>query len=424
MTGALFGTFFLLLLIGMPIAVCLLVSTAVAIAFFTNLPLTVIMQKIFTAVDSYNLMAIPFFMICGGLLEKGGVSKRLVDFANSLVGNLHGGLAIVTFLASAFFGAISGSSAATVAAIGSIMVPAMLEAGYPLKFSLATVASAGWLGIIVPPSIPMVVFGLSGNVSIGALFMGGFIPGVLLAGGMSVYAYFYGKKHIQSKKAFSASEVFRTFKEAIWALLMPLIILGGIYGGVFTPTEAAAVASLYGLFVGTLVYRELDLKKIVSVMKTAVTTSGMIMFAIAAASAFGYLLTREMVPVRVATLIMSISKSPAVFLALVTALLFIVGTFMDTLPAIMILTPILIPALSQYGIDPVAFGVIMVINLGIGQITPPVGLCLYVAASLKKTVIENVVCRHLLIYISAATAILIFLMCLPQIILFLPNLML
>ena len=424
MTAALFGTFFLLLLIGVPIAACLLASTAVAIILSANLPLVVIMQKIFTAVDSYNLMAIPFFMICGGLLEKGGVSKRLVNFANSLVGNLHGGLAIVTFLASAFFGAISGSSAATVAAIGSIMIPAMLEEGYPLKFTLATVASAGWLGIIVPPSIPMVVYGLSGNVSIGEIFMGGFIPGFLLAGSMSVYAYFYGKKYIKTKRAFSLPLVFNTFREAIWALLMPLIILGGIYGGIFTPTEAAAVASLYGLFIGIFVYKELDLKKIYSVMKSAVTTSGMIMFAIAAASAFGYLLTRELVPVKVANLIMGISDSPAVFLLLVTILLFIVGTFMDTLPAIMILTPILIPALSQYGISPVAFGVIMVINLGIGQITPPVGLCLYVAASLKKTVIENVVCKHLFMYMGAAIAILIVLMCFPQIILFLPNMML
>jgi C4-dicarboxylate transporter DctM subunit len=423
MTAMLFLSFTAFLLIGMPIAVSLLISSTLTIISFTNLPLLVIMQKVFTAIDSYNLMAIPFFMICGGLLEKGGVSKRLVDLANSLVGSLPGGLPIVTFLASCFFGAISGSSAATVAAIGSIMVPAMLADGYPLKFALATAASAGWLGIIIPPSIPMVVYGLSGNVSVGELFIGGIVPGFMLAAGMSLYAYIYGKKYITVTRSFSIIATWDCFKKASWALLMPLIILGGIYCGIFTPTEAAAVASFYGLIIGIFIYRELNLRIIYDVLKSSVITSGMIMFAIASASAFGYLLTRELVPVKVANFIMGISNNTTSFMALITILLLIVGTFMDTLPAIMILTPIIMPSLHNYGISPVAFGIIMIINLGIGQCTPPVGLCLYVAASLQRTKIENVVCKHLVCYMFLAVLVLIVIMLFPWIILFLPKFM-
>ena len=238
-TATIFSVFFGLIIIGVPIAMALALGALVPLSLFSDLSRTVVIQKFFSAVDTYALMSIPFFMLAGGLLDKGGVSKRLINLASALVGWLPGGLAVVTIVASAFFGAISGSSAATVAAVGSIMLPAMLKEGYPMKFSLATTASAGFLGVIIPPSNPMVLYGLSGNVSVGEVFMGGFIPGILLAGAMSVYSVYYGKKHLKGfvAKPFSWPELGTALKKALWAIFMPLIVLGGIYCGVFTPTE-------------------------------------------------------------------------------------------------------------------------------------------------------------------------------------------
>jgi len=424
-TATIFGVFFGLILMGVPIAVSLALGALISLAFFTTLPLTAVIQKFFTATDAYALMAIPFFMLAGGLLDKGGVSRRLVNLANAMVGWLPGGLAVVTILSSAFFGAISGSSAATVAAVGSIMLPAMLREGYPLRFSLATIASAGFLGVVIPPSNPMVLYGLSGNVSVGEVFIGGFIPGFLLAGGMSVYAVYYGMKHLKGVvcKPFSLSEMWTALRDALWALIMPLIVLGGIYCGVFTPTEAAAVATFYGLIVGIFVYKELDLKKIHDIFKNAVVTSSMIMFIVATATAFGYVITLELIPKRIATAILSVATTQFSFWFLISVLLFIVGCVMDTSPAIMILTPILLPIAKEFGVDPVAFGVIIVVNLGIGLVTPPVGLNLYVASSLSHTGMEQVINKHLFLYLGCATVILVVLMCFPQIIMLLPGMM-
>lgn len=424
MIAILFLSFFVFLILGVPIALSLTASAILAL-WVDGMNLVVIAQKMFTAMDSYGLMAIPFFMIAGGLLADGGVSRRLTDFAKSLVCWLPGGLAVVVFLSSAFFGAISGSSAATVAAIGSIMLPGMLADGYPLKFSLATVAAAGFLGIIVPPSIPMVIYGMAAGVSISDVFMGGFIPGFMLAGGMSIYSIIWATKHrdILVRHKFSLRNVWVTFKDAIWALFMPLIVLGGIYGGVFTPTEAACVSVFYGLFVGVFVYKELKLDKIFYILRSSIITTGLLFFVIAGATVFGLVLTRENVPQTVAAMITSYATSKLIFWLLVTVMLLIVGTFMDTCPAVMILTPIFAPTLAAYGVDPIVFGVVMIINLGIGLCTPPVGLNLYVAAGLKKTTIEMVVGKHLICYLCAALSVLVLLMAVPQIIMFLPNMM-
>lgn len=424
MIAVLFIGFFALLVLGIPIALSLTMS-ATLVLWLDGMNMSVVVQKIFTAMDTYSLMAIPFFMIAGGLLADGGVSKRLTDFAKSLVGWLPGGFAIVVFLSSAFFGAISGSSAATVAAIGAIMVPAMLADGYPLKFALATVASGGFLGIIVPPSIPMVIYGMASGASVSDVFMGGFIPGFMLAGGMSVYSVIWAIRHkdmLVSHK-FSIHNVWISFKNAILALIMPLIVLGGIYGGVFNATEAACVAVFYGLFVGVVIYKELNFKNIFQILRNSVVTTAMLLFVIAGATVFGLILTRFNVPQTVATGITTIATNRFMFWALVTVLLLIVGTFMDTCPAVMILTPIFTPALAAYDIDPVVFGVVMIINLGIGLCTPPVGLNLYVAAGLRKTTIENVVGRDLWFYLLAAVTVLVILMAIPQIIMFLPGLM-
>lgn len=421
-----FLVFFATIALGVPIALCMTFATAVPILFFSEIPPVVIMQKFFAGVDSMNLLAIPFFMLSGGLLDKGGVSKRLVDFANSLVGWLPGGLAIVTFLACAFFGAISGSSTATVVAMGTILVPAMIEAGYPVKFTLATIASAGWLGIVVPPSVPMVLYGISSGASVGAMFMGGFIPGFMCAAGMSIYAYWYGKNKLKiERQKFELKRVGKTFVRAIWALVMPVIILGGIYGGIFTPTEAAAVACLYAFPVGFFIYKELTVKSVISIVINTIKTSSMVLFIIAAASAFAYVLTLKQVPEIVASYVLSVAETPAMFWVVVTILLFITGMVMETSPAIMILAPILTPMLAQYDIDLIAFGVVMIINLGIGYVTPPVGMNLYVTAGLiPQGKVGDVINKHLLWYILCSILVMIVLIIFPQIILFMPKLML
>jgi len=424
MTTAIVAVFVILIVIGAPIAVCLAMASVLPLTFFSNISAIAIIQKCFTSIDSASLMAVPFFIVAGGLLSEGGVSKRLVDFASSLVGWLPGGLAIVTFVASAFFGAICGSAAATCSAIGAIVVPELTKRGYPLPFSLATVASAGFLGIIIPPSIPMIIYGQATNTSVNDLFMAGFIPGILLTLSMSTYAFFWGKKNKIPTQSFELKEVGRTFVSAIWALIMPIIILGGIYGGIFTATEAGAVSCAYGLFAGAFIYRELNLKSIIRIIRSSMVTCAMIMFIIAVANGFALVLTRENIPQNVSSALLAISgNSKFLFYLLVTVLLLFVGTFMETVPAIMILAPILLIALRPLGIDSVAFGLVMIVNLAIGVITPPLGLDLYVAAGVGNVPVMTVINKHLLRYGLCSLAVLILMMIFPQISLWLPSMM-
>lgn len=423
MAAIIFGCFLVATFLGIPIALSMLLGGMIPI-MLAGLPINIIGQRLFAAVDSFTLLSIPLFIFAGGLMDKGGVSKRLINFANSLVGWLPGGLAVVTFFASAFFGAISGSSSATVAAIGAIMIPGMLEAGYPRKFALATVACAGYLGVIVPPSIPMILYGASvGGVNIGDVFMGGIIPGFMLAGSMSVYAYFFGKKHLPITGKFELANVGKTFIEAIGALGMPILILGGIYSGVFTPTEAAAVAVLYGFIISVFVYRELDFLSLVPVIKNACVTTGVVMLIVAGANVFGWVMTRENVTSDMASFILSMAHNKVTFFFVVTLLLLFVGTFMDTAPAVMVTSVLLAPIAKTFGIDPVFFGVILVINLAIGMVTPPVGLNLYVTASVAKVPANEVINKHLFIYVLCAVVCLVLLMIFPEIVLFLPKMM-
>jgi C4-dicarboxylate transporter DctM subunit len=418
-----FGVFFFLVIAGLPISFSLALGAIVPLIIFKDMTMAVVIQKFFASTNSYGLMAIPFFMIAGGLLDKGGVSKRLVKLANAMVGWMPGGLAVVVFLASAFFGAISGSAIATVVAIGSIMLPSMREEGYDFRFTLSTIASAGYLGVIVPPSIPMVLYGLSTGTSVGDVFLGGFIPGFLLAGSMAIYSVIYGIKHKEiRRRAFSMAELGRAFVSSIWALIMPAIVLGGIYGGVFTPTEAAAVAVAYGLFVGIFVYRELDPKLIFRIMRSSVITSAMMMFVCAAASCFAYVLALESIPTQIANFMVAICNSQFQFWAMVTVFLLFVGMVMDVPPAILILAPLLTPVAVRFGIDPVTFGVIMTVNLGIGMVTPPVGMNVFVAAGLAKAKASDVINRHLWTYMLCSFVMMVILMIFPQIILYLPQL--
>lgn len=423
MTFSLFVIFFVVAFLGVPIAVSLIAASAIPLYLYTNTALTVIPQRIFVALDSFSLMALPFFMIAGGLMVEGGVSKRLVDFANSIVGGLPGGLAIVAFVASAFMGAISGSATATVIAIGSIVVPAMIEAGYDKRFAVTTCATAGFLGTIIPPSIPMVTYSVTTGASTGAVFTGGILPGILLTVLMSIYSYFYGKKHVKMVFKFSMKEVVRTFINAIWSLLMPVIILGGIYGGIFTPTEAAAVACLYGLLVGFFIYKELSLKKLYKIMKESVVSASMVMFIVAAAAAFGFVMTKANIPTRMSSFIISATDSKFIFLLLVNVMLLFIGTFMETNAAILIVAPIFIPICQSFGIDLVHFGVMMIVNLSIGMVTPPLGVNLFVGAKLVPGLtVKDVINKHLWRYLALALVGLLLITYFEEIVLFLPSL--
>lgn len=423
MAIALFAIFFIVAFIGLPIAASLLAASTIPLALFTSTSLIVVPQRLFVSLDSFSLMALPFFMIAGGLLVEGGVSKRLVNFANAIVGSMPGGLAIVGFVASAFMGAISGSATATVIAIGSVVVPAMVEAGYDKRFSVTTCAMAGYLGTIIPPSIPMVTYSVTTGASTGDVFTGGIIPGIILVILMSIHAYRYGKKHVPITYKFSMQEVWRTFKEAIWALLMPLIILGGIYGSIFTPTEAAAVACLYGVIIGFLVYKELSAKTMVKVMQDSVVSAAMIMFIVGAAGAFGFVMTQANIPTQMSNFIISLTDNKYVFLLLVNLLLLFIGTFMETNAAILIVAPIFLPIVNAFGIDLVHFGVMMVVNLSMGMVTPPLGVNLFVGAKLlPDTSVSDLLNKHLGWYLGLSLIGLLLITFIPDLVLFLPNL--
>ena len=423
MGAPLFFAFAITLIAGVPIAVALATGAFGAMLVGGKIPLFMIGQKLFAALDTFSLMAIPFFMLAGGIMSRGGSSRRLVNFANAIVGWLPGGLAMVTVLASLFFGALSGSSTATVAAIGGILVPSLVEAGYDKRFALTTAAFAGFLGVIIPPSMPMIAYGTCTGASIGKLFIAGVIPGILLAIVECGYCYWYGVKNNIPTQKFSLPALGKTFADAIGALMMPVIILGGIYGGVFTPTEAAAVACGYGVIVGAFVYRELNFRELWRTTVDAVVAGGMIMFIISAAGAFGYIMTTEQIPSKVAEFLISISDSKVVFLLVINLLLLVVGCFLETTAAILILSPILYPVLGMYDIDPVHFGIVMIVNLAIGMCTPPLGVNLFVAAGILQEKVETVINKHLWVYIALGLGVLLLLSFVPAISLFLPNAM-
>ncbi len=386
----LFVSFAIFLLLSVPIGIALGLSSLVTILYSGSLPLEFLAKELITSVDSFPLMAVPFFILAGEIMGKGGISDRLFRVANSLVGNKTGGFAIATIITCMFFAAISGSGPATVAAIGGIMIPAMVRQGYDKRFATAVVCAAGSLGVIIPPSIPMVIYGVVGSVSIANMFIAGILPGLLVGFALIMYAYFYSKKmgYTGLSEKTSISNIAKAVWDAKWALLIPVIILGGIYGGIFTPTEAAVIAVVYGLIAGLLLYRELKIKDLPSVFANSALTTATILIIVGTATAFGRFLTIERIPDQVAQAMLAISESPIVIILLITLLLLIVGCFMDTLAAIIILTPILLPIAVSIGYDPIHFGIIMVLNLAIGFITPPLGVNLFVGSGISGLSIE------------------------------------
>ena len=390
MAASIFISFAILLVLTVPIGIALGLSAMIALMMDGSIPLEFIMKELTTSANSFPLLAIPFFILAGEIMGKGGISKRLISVAESLVGSVTGGLALTAIVTCMFFAAISGSGPATVAAVGGIMIPAMVKKGYDIKFATAVVASAGSIGVIIPPSIPMVMFGVSGSVSIGDMFLAGIIPGILVGIGLMIYAYYYAKKagYKGSTEKISAKNIMKQIWHAKWSLLIPVIILGGIYGSIFTPTEAAAVAVLVGFVIGAFVYRELKFKDLADVFIDSALMTATILIIVGSATGFGKLLAMEQIPNQIAETMLSISDNKTVIILLIIVLLLIVGCFMDTIAAIIILTPILLPIAIQVGYDPIHFGIIMIVALAIGFITPPVGVNLFVGSSISGISLE------------------------------------
>lgn len=423
MSVVLFGSFVILLLLNVPIGLSLGFSSL--LAFISNdTMLQLLPMQMHAAIGKFTLLAIPFFVLAGSVMEKAGISDRLVNLADKFVGHRRTGLATVAVITSCFFAAISGSGPATVAALGCILIPAMIKNGYGKGMSAGLLATSGAIGIIIPPSIAFVVYGSIAETSVGKLFMAGVIPGILMGVGLAIVAIFDTKKMpiIQKKKS-TSKEKWLAFKDAVWGLLMPVIILGGIYGGIFTPTEAAAVSAVYGILVGIFIYKKIDFKTFVNLLIEAAVGSAVVLFIVSTATVFAWIVTTEGIAASAGEAIMNIAGgNRIVFLLLVNLMLLIAGTFIDAISAFYLFVPILFPVAVQLGYDPVAFGVLMTVNLAIGQITPPVGVNLYVAAPIAKINLKQIT-RGVLPYMLVSLAVLLLITFIPQISLFLPNLL-
>jgi len=423
MIGTLLITLMLLFLAaGLPIVFAIGLASLAGVMTLSNVPLIVIPNRMFNGMDSFPLMAIPFFLLAGELMNVAGITVRIVHFANALVGHIRGGLAHANIVASMFFAGITGSALADAAAIGSILIPAMKKEGYDEDFSAAVTASAALMGPIIPPSITMVIFGVTAGVSIGALFMAGFVPGVLIALCLMAVAYVIARRrnYPKASQMVTGREFLLRFKDAFLALLTPLIILGGILGGVMTPTESAAVAVFYALFLGIFVFRTLTWRQIPHLLlKTGIVT-GFIMIIVGAANVFAWLLAAEQVPQHLSNFFLTISRKPWVVLLVINIFLLIVGCLMDTSAAIIILVPVLMPLITSVGIDPLHFGLVMCINLILGMATPPFGVILFLVCNITKMTMERLI-RAIWPFLLVEVAILLLVTYLPGIALVVPR---
>lgn len=378
----LFALLFGLMLIGVPIAISLGLSSAITIMFFSPDSVRGLVIKMFETSEHYTLLAIPFFLIAGAFMTTGGVAKRLIDFANACVGHIRGGLAIGSVLACMLFAALSGSSPATVAAVGSIAIAGMVRSGYPVEFGAGIICNAGTLGILIPPSIVMVVYAAATEQSVGKMFIAGVVPGALLGLALMVAIYIVARiKNLPAQPRASFFEWFRALRQSLWGLLLIVIILGGIYSGMFTPTEAAAVAAVYSAFIALFVYRDMGIRDLPKVMLDSGKMTVMLMFIIANAMLFAHVLTTEQIPQLISQWVLGLGLEPWMFLIVVNLVLLIAGNFMEPSAIILIMAPIFFPIAVQLGIDPIHFGIIMVVNMEIGLITPPVGLNLFVSSA-------------------------------------------
>lgn len=418
---ALFATLAVCLLLGVPISFSIGISALVGL-YVGGIPLTFLPQSAVTAVDSLSIMAIPFFILAGSVMDTGGLSKRLINVASSLVGNVTGGFGMVTVISCAFFAAICGSSPATVAAIGAIMIPAMIKRGYSVPTAAAISACAGGLGIIIPPSVNMVIYGVTAGVSISDMFLAGFLPGLLIVFALCLLNFFIAKKKHIAKSGihFSFKSFLRAVWDAKWALLAPVLILGGIYSGWFTPTESAVVAVIYGVIIGTCVYKELKWADIPRILAESATTTGSIVIILGLATAFGRLVSLYQIPQQLAAGMAGVSQNPYILLLMIAGVIFILGMFMETLSIMIILTPIFLPIVKAAGVDPIHFGMVMVLGAEIGMMTPPVGVNIFVASGISGGSLERI-SRSILPFIFVMAVIYLMIILVPQISTFLPS---
>ena len=385
-------TMLVLFALSVPVAVAIGLASIAGIVGFTDLPLLLVAQQLFVNLDRYPLAAIPFFILAGNLMEVGGISTRLVEVAKSIVGGIQGGLACTCVLTCMMFAAVSGSSVATTFAIGAILIPAMVAHGYPRGFAASLQASSAELGVVIPPSIPMILYGVSAEVSIGELFVAGIGPGLLIAGALILFVYLWckangvGLNDREGRMTFPAA-----VRRSFLALMMPVVVIGGIYGGVFTPTEASVVAVVYALVVGMVAYREIRLADLPRILHKSVVASAIIMFIIANAGLFSWLINRAGIPQDVGNWLTTAIESPWVFLLAVNGFLFVLGMFVETSASIIVLAPILAPVAAHFGVDPVHFGLIMVVNLALGMITPPFGVNLFAACQVARMPFEEII---------------------------------
>ena len=411
----------LAMLVTMLLCFALTVSVAVSIGLsaivgiqLANANMLISVKEMFNSINKFPLAAIPFFILAGNLMETGGISRRLIEFSKSIVGGIQGGLPMTCVLTCMIFAAVSGSSVATTFAIGAILIPALIKHGYPRPWATSLQATSAELGVVIPPSIPMILFGVSAEVSIGELFIAGVGPGLLIGGALMFFVWIYSKIKGWGKNDGDGRLSFgQATWQAGWALLMPVVVLGGIYGGVFTPTEAAAVAVLYSFIIGTVVYREIKLKDLYGILRKSVISSAVIMFIIANAGLFAFLITRAGVPGAIGQWLEQVLQSPVYFLLGVNLALFIIGMFIETGAAIIVLAPILVPVAVHFGIDPVHFGMVVVVNLALGMITPPFGVNLFAACTVAKISLDRII-KDLIPFIGVILVCLMVVTFVPQ----------
>ena len=419
-----FSAFLAFLLIGTPIVFVLGIAATLTLLLTTDVPLTIVSQRIYDGLNSFTIMAIPFFVFAGAIMDAGGISRRIVDFATALVGWVVGSLLMVSVVAATGLAAISGSGSADVAAISSIMQPELRRRRYDIDFSAAVIACAGSLAQVIPPSLMMVVVALVSNLSVGAMFLAGVLPGLMTVPGLLVAAWLHARRggpQYREVEPFTGARLRRTFVRALPALGMPVIIIGGIVGGVFTPTEAAAVAVLYGLVIAMAIHRDLRVRDLPALVLRAAALSAAVMVIIGTASIFGWLVANANVPAHLAAWIKTVSEQPWTYLLLINVLLMAVGMFMESIAAILILVPVLMPIAIDFGIEPVHFGLVVVMNFAIGMVTPPYGITLFVASSIAERSIVQVSRRMFWPWLMM-TAILVLVTYVPDIPLFLPRL--
>lgn len=419
MTGLLFISFFVLMLLGVPIAIAIGLSSLLVL-FKEGMPLVVVAQRMFAGTDTFALVAVPFFILAGDLLAKGKVSEKLVEFADAIFGSLKGGLSIVAVLASMFFAAISGSGAATTAAVGTPLVPELKKKGYDEASSAALIAASGTIGVVIPPSVPMVLYAVIADQSVERLFINGFLPGLMMGLILIGIAIRQAYKNNYPRGAkFSFSNLWKTFKGAIWGLLTPLIILGGIFSGYFTPSEAAVIAVDYSLFVALFIYKDMKLKDVFNIISRSAMTMSVVMLLIATSSILSWILARWKIPTMIANGILSLSDNRFIILLLIAIIILISGVFMETASALIVLTPVFLPLINNLGVNLIHFGLIMVVGLAIGMVTPPVAINLYVASTITGLPIERIT-KSIMAFLFGLIIVLLLLIFVP---LFFPVIM-